>query len=46
LAQKHFCSNHCLNKYKVDIERKISLIKQWRNYFAPRATEQPRADFV
>jgi hypothetical protein len=33
-AQKHFCSNPCLSKYKADTERKISLIKEWRNYFA------------
>jgi hypothetical protein len=34
-ALKHFCSTRCLEKFK-DTERKISLIKEWRDYFAKK----------
>jgi hypothetical protein len=33
-ADKAFCSERCLNKFKTDIEPKMSLIKEWRNYFS------------
>jgi hypothetical protein len=33
-ALKNFCSNQCLNEYKTDTERKISRIKEWRDYYA------------
>jgi hypothetical protein len=34
-ALKQFCSIQCLNKYREN-ERKISRIKEWRDYFAKK----------
>jgi hypothetical protein len=33
-ARKQFCTKACVDKYKTDTGRKISLIKEWRDYFA------------
>jgi len=30
---KSFCSNRCLNEYEDDTQRKISLIKEWRDFY-------------
>jgi hypothetical protein len=35
-ALKQFCSKACVENYKTDTERKISLIKEWRDYYAQK----------
>jgi hypothetical protein len=32
-ALKQFCSKHCLNEYKSGTKYKMSLLKEWRDFY-------------
>ena len=34
LAEKRFCSKHCLNTYRANVGRKLSSIKKWTDFLS------------
>ena len=37
LAQKRFCSKHCLNTYRANADGKLARLKEWMDFLQRKA---------